>query len=519
MAGRPGSGIGNAVTALVLGLALLYGPDELDLKLIGLDSSPELARFAEHALPHASLVATDADPALAVAVLADLMVELDRRYALLRETVGERAGLTALRDATGEVLPAIVCVIDHYGALADRRAGVDDPAPLLERLERMGGAVGIHLVLTTPSTDARALQQRITRQMRPRLLLRMDGPTAAQLAGEELVDELAALTLPGDACLLAAPGDTEGARSLRTVLVEPAELELCLRDARRLADGAGWRRRPRVVVGDRPAQLEHVGPDRLIGPGAPERRATRLLLGEPLELGDPVEVHLRRAEGANLLAVTPDAETGQGLMLAATTTAAFVHGAELATMALDFMPMEAGFGESMQLLGSGPWTVQSARRRSLQQVLDVIVRIVEDRREKGDDRGKAVLFVINGLGRSQDLRLDGPEARRHLESLTTILRDGPRVGVHTLAWCDSTAALAERLPPELVAQFALRVAGPMAAAEGLAFAETEITAGLAPNQTALADLEAGRLEAFVPFAGPARQWLLQAVEAAAGRPG
>ena len=519
--GRPGSGIGNALTALVLGLGLIYGPDELELRLLGMGTTPELGRFAEHALPHASIVADEADPALVVSVLADLVDELERRYELLRSTVGERAGLGAYRDETGERLPRIVCLIDQFGALARRRPGTADPTPLLDRLARLGGPVGIQLVLATSTADADAKDLGVVDLLGPRLLLRMDDDDARRFAGEELADEVRAAALPGDASLLAAPGDVASHRSLRTVLVEPLDLELCLREVRRLADERGTGRRPRVVSGRKPARFEQADLATFVRRAATDVRTTSLLLGDPIQLGPPVELDLRRRDGENVLALTPDAAQGQGLLLAAVTSAVFAQGGHLATMALDFMPMEDGFTESMHVLGAGPWTIQPARRRSMAQVLDVIARIVRDRTDADDARAKTVLLVLNGLGRARELTLDAggaPEAEAaHLyEQLEVIVRHGPEVGVHTLAWCDSLERLERRLPPRLLDGFARRIAGPASAEDGVVFADTETTATLSANQAVLVDVDQGRLETFAPYAAPPRDWLLRAVQAASG---
>ena len=254
-----------------------------------------------------------------------------------------------------------------------------------------------------------------------------------------------------------------------------------------------------------------------------QRGVDRLDVGaqRSFQLGPPVELDLRRRDGENVLALTPDAAQGQGLLLAAVTSAVFAQGGHLATMALDFMPMEDGFTESMHVLGAGPWTIQPARRRSMAQVLDVIARIVRDRTDADDARAKTVLLVLNGLGRARELTLDAggaPEAEAaHLyEQLEVIVRHGPEVGVHTLAWCDSLERLERRLPPRLLDGFARRIAGPASAEDGVVFADTETTATLSANQAVLVDVDQGRLETFAPYAAPPRDWLLRAVQAASG---
>jgi len=142
---------------------------------------------------------------------------------------------------------------------------------------------------------------------------------------------------------------------------------------------------------------------------------------------------------------------------------------------------------------------------------------VQDRLATDDTKGKPVLFALNGVGRARDLEV-GPDGEAHpddldsLAVLEAIVHDGPEVGVHTLAWCESLDSLQRRFPRNVVREFALRVVGPMAAEDSLAFVETEQADQLRPNEALFFDQEWAKLVKLRPYAMPTIDWLHRLVE-------
>ncbi|MCX7620246.1 MAG: FtsK/SpoIIIE domain-containing protein [Acidimicrobiales bacterium] len=511
VAGKRGSGLSTLLQTSVLGWTMLYPPEELRLYLLSLRGR-SFAPYMEVSVPHAAVIAADAGREFAVAVLDTLSAEADRRIELLRSTVGERVGYLGYRNS-GKQLPRIVAVVEGFGELfASRDKLAEQAAATLDRVARLGGIVGIHLVLATESADERAVRAKIVGSLRSRLLLPMSENDAKLVAGEGAA-EVASLQSPGDVFLASSIVDPLTYRRFRSVYVDRTELDLCLRDLERLSQERGAAAATRVFDGEAVARLETREVASLIGDPNMQhtRQMPRLWLGDPMTLGDPVEALLRRQDGANLIIVAENPDIGQGILIAAMTTAVLVHGGNIAVIAVDFMPMEAGFSEAARILGNGEWTVQLARRRSLPKVLDVIHRIVQDRLTAGDYRSKPVLFVLNGLSRARDIDAnagtDQPDELDLSKLLETIVHDGPEVGVHTLAWCETLPSLNRRLTKAASREFALRVAGPMNAEDSSAFIESEAAANLRQNQAVLYDEDWGRLVTFRPFAIPSPEWL------------
>jgi len=515
IAGQKGSGVSNAMHAVITGLSMLYSPAELELYLLGLRGGRSLAVYAEQGLPHAKVVATEADREFATTMLKALTVEMERRLALLHGTVGERAGYEGYRDdpTVDDHLPRVLVVIDNVGSVLtpeDRTA--QRAREMLEQLLRLGPTAGIHLLIVARD-DETALHASVANSLRQRLVFAIPDEQALQLLGDG-ASELAHLNRAGDAVLCTNPGDELSTKRFQTVWVNPTEQAIGLRDLHRLMQDRGEGQTPQVYDGAAIARLERRDPLSLVGDGSKQgaRRMPRLWLGEPMGIGAPVEALLRRQDGANLMVLASDPEVGQGLLLSSIVSSLLVHGDNVGVLALDFMPPEAGFTEAAHALANGPWTLQVARRRSLVKVVDLIHRVVQDRLATDDLRGKPVLFVLNGLARARDFEVTVAgdavvDDLDMLHTIETILRDGPEVGVHTITWVDSLASLNRRLPKSSIREFALRVAGPMAKEESLSFIDSERAAELAPNEALFADEDLGRLHKLRPYAVPGIDWL------------
>ena len=91
--------------------------------------------------------------------------------------------------------------------------------------------------------------------------------------------------------------------------------------------------------------------------------------------------------------------------------------------------------------------------------------------------------------------------------LGSILRDGPAVGVYTLAWCDSLTAVQRCFDRQTLREFALRVLLQMSANDSSHLIDTPLASKLGPHVALFHNEEEGRLEKFRPYAWPSMEWL------------
>ena len=377
----------------------------------------------------------------------------------------------------------------------DQLLEVDEPASvearrLLGRLAVEGPPLGVHLLVTVDPDDDEEEVDRLPIELATVIVL---DPTAEGTPVDGVMRHRGSV----------------GVR-MRVTGVPPHERAVIDREAVQLASAAGFHAVPQVLRGDRAAELSQAPLRQLEGDAArrAERRTPRLWLGEPVGLGPPVEVLLRRRDGANLVVVAEESVLGSGVMLAATVTAALVHDAALEVWAIDFQPLEDGFGTVLQSLGDRI-ELHLGRRRTMAKILDGVHRIVQDRLSVGEVAGPPRLLVVNGLARARDLDarvrsdVDGIDPVPMLEA---IVRDGPEVGVHTLVWSETVDLLDRRLGLAAVREFGLRVATMLGDAESEALLDTPAAAHLRPGQAVLYDEDRGRVQTFRPYRLPAPGW-------------
>ena len=199
IAGRPGSGKTSLLHAFVTSLAMLYSPSELELYLLDFKEGVEFMTYVTERLPHARVVAVEAEREFGVAVLNSLQSELERRGELFRATGGDQAGLVTYRQMTSERLPRIVLIIDEFQKLFEVEDKLSDAAArVLDNLVRQGRGFGIHAVLASQTLQNLGALGRHTVNLIPiRIALQCGEAESRVILGED----------NGDAQLLSRPGE------------------------------------------------------------------------------------------------------------------------------------------------------------------------------------------------------------------------------------------------------------------------------------------------------------------------
>jgi DNA segregation ATPase FtsK/SpoIIIE, S-DNA-T family len=143
--GKTGSGKSVFLNSFMVSLLTHYTPEELQFTLID-PKAVELQQY--EGFPHVREVITDMN--YAYSVLEKLTVEMDKRYALFKESNAKN--IAVYNQKAEEKLPYRVCVIEEY---ADLHATHSEVNEFVMRLGQKARAAGIHLVLVTqrPSVD------------------------------------------------------------------------------------------------------------------------------------------------------------------------------------------------------------------------------------------------------------------------------------------------------------------------------------------------------------------------------
>lgn len=146
IAGMTGSGKSNLLHVMICNACVRYSPDELNLYLLDFKDGVEFATYANPPLPHAKLIATQADANYAQTVLEYLVSEISRRNNLFK-----KFSCKDYRDFrqknTDEKFPRILLIIDEFQRLFD--ADANRIMDFLEILTKQGRSSGVHLIFAT----------------------------------------------------------------------------------------------------------------------------------------------------------------------------------------------------------------------------------------------------------------------------------------------------------------------------------------------------------------------------------
>jgi hypothetical protein len=490
LVGRPGSGKSNLLHVMICTLAALYPPDELELYLLDFKEAVEFAGYAGTELPHARAIALESDRDFGLAVLRHVSAEIERRGQLFRGSVGEQANLIAYRRQSGERVPRILLLIDEFHRLFDREDAIAaEAAKHLDDIIRLGRGFGIHCLLASQtllgmsSLGRHSLNQIATRLALPcseedsRVLFNDDNPAASLL------------TRPGEGIKNASSGHLTSNEPFQVPLVDDQNRADLLAELRARADAEEFSGAPRIYRRDVLASWAPAEPA-----GLPAVR-----LGEAVAMDPAFGYDLARESGRNILIVGRN-ELMAGSMLAATMADLRAsHGDDVELTVVDLMAVDGPVERTATQLG-----VAVRRRRDFADVVALLGEIADGREPSRALGDTTHVLVLNGLGKVRELDVDdfSDEAQALGDRLHALLRDGPEVGVHTIAWCDSVAGVDRRIGRRMEREFGAHVAFTMSPEDSIRFCDSDAAASLQAREALLVDLDHGVSTKFQPSDSP-----------------
>jgi hypothetical protein len=551
IAGKTGSGKSTLLHALITNSALCYSPDELELYLIDFKKGVEFKTYATLELPHARVIAIESEREFGLSVLQRLDAELKRRGDLFRDAgVQDLSGYRAARP--DRPLPRVLFIVDEFQEffVEDDRLS-QESALLLDRLVRQGRAFGMHVLLGSQTLGgAYSLARSTLGQMAVRIALQCSEADAHLILSE---DNTAArlLTRPGEAIYNDANGLLEGNHPFQVVWLSDERKEEYLLRIRQLAARDGHVARPPIVFeGNLPADpsqnpLLELALANAAWPEAPP--AAMAWLGAAIAIKDPTAAIFRRQAGANLLAVGQQPEAALGMLSTAivslaaqfapgaSTDTAEGNGAAAATGARFFIldgtlpdAPEAGWFRRLATMLPHPVTVVTSRDVP-RVIAELDAEVARREAAAGDTGAPGPWFLIAfDLGRLRDLRkadddfsfgsFGEDKPANPAKQFAHILREGPGLGVHTLAWCDSYNNVQRVLDRQGLRDFEIRVLFQMSGNDSSNLIDTPAAGKLGVNRALLYSEEQGQLEKFRPYGLAAEAWLARVKRQLDARP-
>ncbi len=539
VAGRTGSGKSTLLHTMITNLALTYSPDEVEFYLIDFKKGVEFKTYAVNQLPHARVIAIESEREFGLSVLQGLEEELTRRADIFRaanvDNVTDYRNRMAASTSAAVRMPRIVLMVDEFQEFFTE----DDPiatqaAQKLDRLVRQGRSFSIHILLGSQTlAGAYTLARSTMDQMGVRIALQCSEADSRLILSD---DNPAArlLSRPGEAIYNAANGMIEGNNRFQVAWLTDEQRDRYLTQLPAMAAKRIKHPLPPQVVFEGNA-LATVEKNRtlsalLAAPPAPQtQRKLNMWLGEPIALRDALLTTFHRQSGNNLLIVGQNDEAALGMLSIALLGLAAqlpqTNGDDNALFnILDFGAADAPFSGVLDLLASTvPHRTVVGRRRQLPDMLTALTTEVARRIEANEAGAPPRFLFLYGLHRARDLRQDdsfnfsgsgsdAAAAPNPAQQFTTLLRDGPEVGVHTLVWCDTLTNLNRNLDRRSLREFAMRVAFQMSAEDSSNLIDTPAAAKLGAHRAIYANEDEGRQEKFRPYALPTEAWIRQAGE-------
>lgn len=536
IAGKTGSGKSTLLHVLITNLALWYAPDQVEVYLVDFKKGVEFKTYATHQVPHVRAVAIESDREFGVSVLHRVDAELKRRGDRFRR-VGAQ-DLAGFRQAVPEeAMPRTLLIIDEFQEFFtedDKLA--QDAALLLDRLVRQGRAFGIHIILGSQTLGgAYGLARSTIGQMAVRIALQCSEADSFLIMDE---DNSAArlLARPGEAIYNDSSGVVGANSPFQIAWLPEDSREESLRYVEEMAQDGEIREAypaPIVFEGSVPADIrQNRLLQNLIAGSASSLRVDAPLawIGEPIAIKDPTSTAFRRQSGGNVLVVGQNDESALSVSASALISLDAFRKRAMETdgegerdviCVLDGTPPEAPNAEYLKRLGET--LARDIEVSGWSGAEDVVRRIgaeLESRKQANETNRKRIYFFIHGIQRFRMLRKkdddfgfssyadddeDKPATPDRI--LTTILRDGPVFGIHTVMWCDSAATLERMLDRTALRQFESRVLFQMGASDSSALIDSIVASQLGLKRAILFCEELGQMEKFRPYALPDISWV------------
>ena len=502
--GRTGSGKSYLIHALIMDAITRYSPEELALYLCDLKEGVEFKQYADARLPHARAIAVDSNREFAVSLLEALDREIADRGALFKAKAGGTAvNISQFRRESGQTWPRVMIVIDEFHKLFEQDDRLARRASqLLERVIKEGRAFGVHTVLASQSlANVDASFKSLAGQIPYRLVLASSDNDSRILLGDDNADAKL-LTKAGEGILNAKGGARESNQRFQTTYWGPEQRQEILDGVSQLAGRSGFDRHPHVFEGN----AEVLADDYDAGLYRGDGQSVLLPIGVPMSMEPPVITRFERSPGSNLLIVDPD---GLGTLSVLLTS---LLAQRVDVTAVDFAAVEREWEPAVDVLvGEG---LAKPNRRRIDDVVEVIAKEVAERHANSEYRAVPKVLALIGVHRARELDPDDYDDDALLAKVRGLVRDGPEVGVHVIAWADRKASLDRRLDSQTLKEFGLRLLGRMSEDDSRSLADTEQASSITPAQLVFDDFDGAVTLVARRLGFPGVEWVRDVVRGA-----
>ena len=444
--GIPGSGKSVFLHSVILDAAIKYSPKELQMYLLDF-SGVEFNVYANHKLPHARVIAPEAEREFGLSVLRELKEEGARRMNLCREN--DVTSIVQYRKKyPNATMPRLLVIIDEFQKIfeVENDSISKEANSIIHTIIQEYRKFGINLILAT---------QRI--------------PSSTVLPRDLIANRVVFKSAPNDFSVLISwqgniiPNLKTGqciynAESGATYANEQTQgFYIPLHDIEKIVDELSVKAQSKgddnnnIIVfrgNDQPDYRERRLPKRyMVVQDLPEE--VPVLLGQSIAISDTdVYAVLRKESTNNLLIIGGEKDVAQKMMLHAALSTTLSHTADSAEFYLfNFMrPADLQYNLPMDNFAGMPFPVKLIEKMS--EVKDVLAEVKKEIEARKQDESKVLSHIYLNffsfqLGRVFDRGgRRGDDVSEEGQLLDYILRQGPAYGVFTLLQVDKMDGLA-----------------------------------------------------------------------------
>lgn len=433
--GIPGSGKSVFLHSLIVSAALRYSPEELGLYLIDF-SGVEFNTYALHNLPHAKVIAPEAEREFGLSVLRELKEEGFRRMNLCRD-YGVSNIVELRRRNPGLKLPRLLVIIDEFQKLFELSNDKisQESQSIIEIIIREYRKFGINIVLATQTLRGNPIDMQL---MANRVVFEY----APSDAGRLFEGQYPAVYRTGECIYNAKSGAATANVRVQTFLLEQKERDELLEA---ISEKATHKQvPPNETVVFRSADLHDFRLRRMNPRHVPQQRNPAeigLYLGEPIAIAEyDVYASLNMLSGDNILVIGGEQKVAQQIALCSSLSMMDAHADEsaefhffnfmLPTDPLADLPQDYFAAVNFEV--SFPYTGEEVSA-CLGQVIEEI-----NRRRMGESgMQKHIYLSFYAFQRAQMFKKAGDyRLSEAAQQLNYILENGPLVNVYTLLQVD-----------------------------------------------------------------------------------
>lgn len=441
--GIPGSGKSVFLHALICNAAINYSPDELNMYLIDF-SGVEFNSYALHNLPHARVIAPEAEREFGLSILNELVEEGARRMELCRNNdVSNIVDLKAKNPSLH--IPRLLVIIDEFqkifeieNDLISREANAKIHT-IIQEFRKFG----INLVLATQKLPSSSILPKDL--IANRVVFKSSPADFSSLISLPINGKVPQLHT-GECIYNSESGSPYDNHKVQGFLVTKHDIDKLLNQISEFSDKLHYQRKHDMVVfrgNDLPEfRNRRVARCHQTPSNIPE--SIGIYLGESISIHETDVCAILRKESANnILILGGESHVAQRIAYYATISASTAHTDQSATfVTLNFMRREDTLNEELQsVFESLPFSSQIVSKTA--EIIESLTAIKEEIDERRKDEERPQDHIYLSIYAFQLARMFDKGGRRGddvSESgvlLDYILKNGPAVGVFTIMQCDN----------------------------------------------------------------------------------